>query len=101
MIDEQHCSQLSLIFLGMGLVFYGLDVISRSMTPLKSNAVFLDLITAFSERQLTGIFAALIFTCIIQVHLHIICGMIYLVSFFSEQQCGHWNSYCSGTTACA
>jgi hypothetical protein len=27
--------------------------------------------------------------------------MIYLVSFFSEQQCGHWNSYCSGTTACA
>jgi phosphate:Na+ symporter len=50
---------------GLGLVFYGLHVMSQSMAPLKTYEPFLDLLLGF-EHPLLGFAAGALFTALIQ-----------------------------------
>ena len=53
------------IIAGLGILFIGMDIMSLSMYPLRESAVFVDLVTNFSN-PLIGIIAGAVFTAIIQ-----------------------------------
>ncbi len=53
------------LILGLGLVFFGMDVMSQGMSPLREYQPFLDLMVEF-QNPLLGILAGFIFTALIQ-----------------------------------
>ncbi len=53
------------ILLGLGLVFFGMNVMSEAMHPLRSFQPFLDLMTSM-ENPLLGIFVGAVFTALVQ-----------------------------------
>lgn len=53
------------IIAGLGILFIGMDIMSSSMYPLRESAVFVDLVTNFSN-PLVGIIAGAVFTAVIQ-----------------------------------
>jgi len=61
---KQHKSAANTV-LGFGLLFLGMDMMSRSMEPLRSMPAFLNLMASV-ERPLLGILVGLVFTMIIQ-----------------------------------
>ncbi|MGB5834952.1 MAG: Na/Pi cotransporter family protein [Thiohalocapsa sp.] len=54
-----------MMVMGIGLVFYGMGVMSDAMTPLRSYEPFLDILVRL-ESPLAGILAGAIFTAIVQ-----------------------------------
>ncbi len=61
---KQHKSAANTV-LGFGLLFLGMDMMSRSMEPLRTLPAFLSLMASV-ERPLLGILVGLVFTMIIQ-----------------------------------
>ena len=53
------------IMAGLGILFIGMDIMSSSMYPLRESALFVDLVTNFSN-PLVGIAVGAIFTAVIQ-----------------------------------
>jgi phosphate:Na+ symporter len=54
-----------MMVMGIGLVFYGMGLMSDTMTPLRSYQPFLDILKSM-EHPLTGILAGAVFTAIVQ-----------------------------------
>lgn len=54
------------IILGFGFIFFGMAVMSQSITPLKSMPAFVAWLIEFGESPLLGILASTVFTGIIQ-----------------------------------
>jgi phosphate:Na+ symporter len=54
-----------MMLLGIGLVFYGMGLMSSAMTPLRTFQPFLDLLTAM-ENPIAGILAGAVFTAVVQ-----------------------------------
>lgn len=54
-----------MMILGIGLVFYGMGLMSSSMTPLRSFQPFLDMLSAM-ENPIAGIMAGAVFTAVVQ-----------------------------------
>jgi phosphate:Na+ symporter len=59
-----------MFFMGIGMVFFGLDLMSSGLSPLRSNATALKMISAFSATSTFGmlkcVLVGLVFTAIIQ-----------------------------------
>jgi phosphate:Na+ symporter len=53
------------MLLGLGLVFYGMGLMSAAMTPLRSNEVFLDFIATL-QNPVLAVVTGIVFTAIIQ-----------------------------------
>ena len=64
-IKKRNLARIGEIVLGFGILFVGLDLMSRSMEPLRSHAGFQSLLTSFSN-PLLGILIGAIFTAVIQ-----------------------------------
>lgn len=64
-IKKRAISRIGEIVLGFGILFLGLDLMSRSMAPLRSHEGFQALLTNFSN-PLLGILIGAIFTAVIQ-----------------------------------
>jgi len=56
----------SLVILGFGLLFIGLNVMSQAVEPLKSSQAAKDIMVALTGNPITGILAGTIFTMMIQ-----------------------------------
>ena len=54
-----------MMIMGIGLVFYGMGLMSDAMTPLRSYQPFLDILESL-ERPMAGIIAGALFTAIVQ-----------------------------------
>lgn len=54
------------IILGFGFIFFGMAVMSQSITPLKSMPTFVGWLIEFGKNPILGILASLTFTAIIQ-----------------------------------
>ncbi len=54
-----------MMIMGIGLVFYGMGLMSGAMTPLRSYQPFLDILESL-ERPMAGIIAGAVFTAIVQ-----------------------------------
>jgi phosphate:Na+ symporter len=54
-----------MMIMGIGLVFYGMGLMSDAMTPLRSYQPFLDILESL-ERPMAGIIAGAVFTAIVQ-----------------------------------
>ncbi len=62
---RERVKHYGMMILGIGLVFYGMGLMSSAMTPLRSYQPFLDMLTAM-ERPMAGILAGAVFTAIVQ-----------------------------------
>jgi phosphate:Na+ symporter len=62
---RERVKYYGMMIMGIGLVFYGMGLMSSAMTPLRSYQPFLDMLTAM-ERPVAGIVAGAIFTAIVQ-----------------------------------
>ncbi|WP_214660622.1 Na/Pi cotransporter family protein [sulfur-oxidizing endosymbiont of Gigantopelta aegis] len=54
-----------MMIMGIGLVFYGMGLMSHTMTPLRTYQPFLDILVSL-EKPMAGILAGAIFTAIVQ-----------------------------------
>ncbi|MDD3149048.1 MAG: Na/Pi cotransporter family protein, partial [Candidatus Riflebacteria bacterium] len=54
------------IILGFGFIFYGMKVMSVSMSPLRSFPAFKEMLIAMSDYPITAIFGSMLFTALIQ-----------------------------------
>ncbi len=64
-VKKRMLSRVGEIILGFGILFVGLDLMSRSMVPMRSHAGFQALLTNFNN-PLVGILIGALFTAIIQ-----------------------------------
>ncbi len=64
-IKKRMISRVGEIVLGFGILFVGLDLMSRSMVPLQSHEGFQALLTNFSN-PLLGVLVGAVFTAVIQ-----------------------------------
>ena len=64
-IKKPKANQIGMILSGFGVLFIGMDMMSGSMTNLKNNADFVNLMTSF-ENPLLGILVGCLFTAVIQ-----------------------------------
>lgn len=64
-IKKPKVNQIGMILSGFGVLFIGMDMMSGSMTNLKNNADFVNLMTSF-ENPLLGILVGCLFTAVIQ-----------------------------------
>lgn len=62
---NEKTNQYGTMLMGLGLVFYGMSIMSEAMSPLRTYQPFLDLMIKM-ENPLTGIIVAAIFTGLIQ-----------------------------------
>ncbi len=58
--------QFGSVLMGFGLIFFGMDVMSVAMQPLKGMPEFTDVLLEFSDNVYLSIIAGLIFTAVIQ-----------------------------------
>ncbi|QOR36557.1 Na/Pi cotransporter family protein [Clostridium sp. 'deep sea'] len=54
------------IFLGFGILFFGMDTMSEAMKPLRTYQPFIDLMASVAQNPLLGVAIATVFTAIIQ-----------------------------------
>lgn len=54
------------IILGFGFIFYGMKVMSVSMSPLRNIPAFKEMLIAFSDYPITAIIGSMLFTALIQ-----------------------------------
>ncbi|MCL2791820.1 MAG: Na/Pi cotransporter family protein [Spirochaetaceae bacterium] len=64
-LKKQRSINIALVFLGFGLLFLGLDMMSGSVDPLKHYPPFLDFMTKI-EAPILGILFGLMFTLVVQ-----------------------------------
>ena len=57
---------LAQVFLGFGILFLGMDIMSKGAAPLKEFPFFINMLTSFGDVVLLGVLAGAIFTGIIQ-----------------------------------
>lgn len=62
---KEKVQQYGYMIMGLGMIFFGMGVMSNSMSPLRSYQPFLDLMTHMSN-PLLGILAAALFTALVQ-----------------------------------
>lgn len=62
---KDKVKQIGGIVMGLGLIFYGMGVMSHAMVPLRSYEPFLDLMVKM-ENPLIGILVATVFTALVQ-----------------------------------
>jgi len=62
---SEKVRQYGLMLMGLGLVFFGMQLMSDATRDLRQNHFFLELMTAF-RRPVLGILAGLVFTAVIQ-----------------------------------
>jgi len=62
---REKIQQYGYMIMGLGMIFYGMSIMSDAMKPLRSYQPFLDLMTQMSN-PLLGIFISAIFTALIQ-----------------------------------
>ena len=62
---REKVTYYGMMIMGIGLVFYGMGLMSEAMTPLRSYEPFLEILRGL-ERPLAGILAGAIFTAIVQ-----------------------------------
>lgn len=65
MVKKEKVHHFGLIIAGLGLLFIGMEMMSTAMIPLRDSAVFISLITKFTN-PLIGILAGMLFTALIQ-----------------------------------
>ncbi|GAB4271347.1 MAG: Na/Pi cotransporter family protein [Candidatus Rifleibacteriota bacterium] len=54
------------IILGFGFIFYGMKVMSTSMSPLRSYPAFKEMLISFSDYPISAIIGSMLFTALIQ-----------------------------------
>ena len=64
-IKNQKLQHIGQIMTGLGVLFIGMDMMSASMSPLREEPAFLNLMASFSN-PLLGILAGALFTAVIQ-----------------------------------
>ena len=64
-IKNQKLQHIGQIMAGLGVLFIGMDMMSASMSPLREEPAFLNLMASFSN-PLLGILAGALFTAVIQ-----------------------------------
>ena len=62
---QQKIKQYGAMLMGLGMIFFGMSVMSDAMSPLRSYQPFLDLMTSM-DNPLIGILVAAVFTGLIQ-----------------------------------
>jgi phosphate:Na+ symporter len=62
---REQVKYYGMMIMGIGLVFYGMGLMSGAMTPLRSHEPFLDILKTL-ENPLAGIIAGAVFTAIVQ-----------------------------------
>ncbi|WP_100407934.1 Na/Pi cotransporter family protein [Bacillus solitudinis] len=65
-IKKQHIQYLGQVLFGFGALFYGLDLMSTGMKPLRTLEGFQELTISMSENPLLGVFIGTVFTFIVQ-----------------------------------
>lgn len=63
---KKSVKYLGQILLGFGLLFYGMEIMSSAMKPLRSYPAFIELLASFGHHPLLGVLAAAAFTAIVQ-----------------------------------
>ena len=64
-VKKQRVQHIGQILAGLGVLFIGMDMMSAAMKPLRDSALFIDLVSNFSN-PLLGILFGAVFTAIIQ-----------------------------------
>lgn len=64
-IKKEKVNQIGMILAGFGVLFIGMDLMSGSMSNLKNNQEFVNLMTTF-ENPILGILVGCVFTAVIQ-----------------------------------
>ena len=64
-IKHQKVQHIGQILLGLGVLFIGMEMMGDTMRPLRDSALFVDLVSNFSN-PLLGILAGALFTAIVQ-----------------------------------
>jgi phosphate:Na+ symporter len=62
---QEKLKYYGMMIMGIGLVFYGMGLMTEAMTPLRSYAPFLDILKSL-DNPLAGILAGAVFTAIVQ-----------------------------------
>jgi len=62
---DDRIKQYGNMLMGLGLIFFGMGIMSEGMTPLRSYDPFIDLMASM-ERPILGILVAAIFTALVQ-----------------------------------
>jgi phosphate:Na+ symporter len=62
---QEKVKYYGMMIMGIGLVFYGMGLMSEAMTPLRSYPPFLDILKSL-ENPVAGIIAGAVFTAIVQ-----------------------------------
>lgn len=68
------------VIFGFGLIFYGMKVMSDAVSPLKSSATFLSVISLVGENPVLGVVLAGLFTAVVQSSAATI-GIVLMLSF--------------------
>jgi phosphate:Na+ symporter len=63
--DQEKIKHYGMMIMGIGLVFYGMGLMSEAMVPLRSYQPFVEMLESL-ERPLAGILAGAVFTAIVQ-----------------------------------
>ena len=64
-IKSEKVHHISSIFVGLGILFMGMDMMGAAMSPLKESEAFISLMTKF-DNPLLGILVGALFTAVIQ-----------------------------------
>lgn len=62
---RERVQQLGAIVMGLGLVFFGMGIMSEAMRPLRSYPPFIDLLASM-ERPILGVLVGALFTALVQ-----------------------------------
>ena len=64
--SKKETKYIGNIILGFGFIFYGMKVMSLSMSPLRSYPAFKSLLVSISQYPISAIFGSMLFTALIQ-----------------------------------
>lgn len=63
---NKRINYLGQIFLGFGLLFYGMDIMGEGMKPLRNAPFFIDLMANVENNSLLGVLIGALFTAVVQ-----------------------------------
>lgn len=63
---KKRINYLGQIFLGFGLLFYGMDIMGEGMMPLRNAPFFINLMKGVEDNALLGVLIGAIFTAVVQ-----------------------------------
>jgi phosphate:Na+ symporter len=64
-LKDERLQKLGRVIFGLGLVFYGLEVMGNSFKPLRTHEPFLNMLTYFDAKSFVSIMACVVIGCIL------------------------------------